>query len=215
MSADTGNDRNKEMNTPKSSPNKHPDKPPQSKWRSALEFGPLLVFFGVNYFFGIYAGTATLVIATILALMMSWHLERRIPKMAAMGCVMVVFFGGLTILMEDDFYIKIKPTVASLAIAGGIMGGYILGYNPVRAMMEQLNIPPESGVWRELTFSFVGMMVTLAIANELAWRNLTTEQWVTFKVFGLSGLSLLFGIVIMVILHRYQKDMDIDTGSEK
>jgi intracellular septation protein len=59
------------------------------------------------------------------------------------------------------------------------------------------------------------MMVTLAIANELAWRNLTTEQWVTFKVFGLSGLSLLFGIVIMIILHRYQKDMDINTSSEK
>ena len=190
-------------------------KPTQNKWRSALEFGPLLVFFGVNYFFGIYAGTATLVIATILALMMSWHLERRIPKMAAIGCIMVVFFGGLTILMEDEFYIKIKPTVASLAIAGAIMGGYILGYNPIRAMMEQLNMPPDSGVWRELTFSFVGMMVMLAVANEIAWRNLTTEQWVTFKVFGLTGISLLFGIVIMVILHRYHKDMDSDATTEK
>lgn len=190
-------------------------KPAQNKWRSALEFGPLLVFFGVNYFFGIYAGTATLVIATILALMMSWHLERRIPKMAAIGCIMVVFFGGLTILMEDEFYIKIKPTVASLAIAGAIMGGYILGYNPIRAMMEQLNMPPDSGVWRELTFSFVGMMVMLAVANEIAWRNLTTEQWVTFKVFGLTGISLLFGIVIMVILHRYHKDMDSNATTEK
>lgn len=190
-------------------------KPTQNKWRSALEFGPLLVFFGVNYFFGIYAGTATLVIATILALMMSWHLERRIPKMAAIGCIMVVFFGGLTILMEDEFYIKIKPTVASLAIAGAIMGGYILGYNPIRAMMEQLNMPPDSGVWRELTFSFVGMMVMLAVANEIAWRNLTTEQWVTFKVFGLTGISLLFGIVIMVILHRYHKDMDSNATTEK
>lgn len=190
-------------------------KPTQNKWRSALEFGPLLVFFGVNYFFGIYAGTATLVIATILALMMSWHLERRIPKMAAIGCIMVVFFGGLTILMEDEFYIKIKPTVASLAIAGAIMGGYILGYNPIRAMMEQLNMPPDSGVWRELTFSFVGMMVMLAVANEIAWRNLTTEQWVTFKVFGLTGISLLFGIVIMVILHRYHKEMDSDATTEK
>ncbi|MGB2303654.1 MAG: inner membrane-spanning protein YciB [Candidatus Puniceispirillales bacterium] len=190
-------------------------KPTQNKWRSTLEFGPLLVFFGVNYFFGIYAGTATLVIATILALMMSWHLERRIPKMAAIGCIMVVFFGGLTILMEDEFYIKIKPTVASLAIAGAIMGGYILGYNPIRAMMEQLNMPPDSGVWRELTFSFVGMMVMLAVANEIAWRNLTTEQWVTFKVFGLTGISLLFGIVIMVILHRYHKDMDSNATTEK
>ena len=154
-------------------------------------------------------------IATILALMMSWHLERRIPKMAAIGCIMVVFFGGLTILMEDEFYIKIKPTVASLAIAGAIMGGYILGYNPIRAMMEQLNMPPDSGVWRELTFSFVGMMVMLAVANEIAWRNLTTEQWVTFKVFGLTGISLLFGIVIMVILNRYHKDMDSNATTEK
>ena len=184
--------------------------PKPNKWRSALEFGPLLLFFGVNYFYGIYAGTASLVGATILALIMSWHLERRIPKMAAIGCVMVVFFGGLTILMEDDFYIKIKPTAASLAIAIAIMGGYMLGMNPIRAMMEQLKMPDESGIWRELTFSFVGMMLTIAAANELAWRNLTTEQWVTFKVFGLTGISLLFGVVIMFILHRYQKDMDID-----
>jgi intracellular septation protein len=190
-------------------------KPTQNKWRSALEFGPLLLFFGVNYFFGIYAGTATLVIATILALIMSWHLERRIPKMAAIGCIMVVFFGGLTILMEDEFYIKIKPTVASLTIAGAIMGGYVLGYNPIRTMMEQLNMPPDSGVWRELTYSFVGIMVILAVANEIAWRNLTTEQWVTFKVFGLTGISLLFGVVVMIILHRYHKDMNIDETTEK
>ena len=181
-----------------------------NQWRFALEFGPLLLFFGVNYLYGIYAGTASLVGATMLALIMSWHLERRIPKMAAIGCVMVAFFGGLTILMEDDFYIKIKPTVASLAIAIAILGGYMLGMNPIRAMMEQLKMPAESGIWRELTFSFVGMMLTMAVANELAWRNLTTEQWVTFKVFGLTGISLLFGVVIMIILHRYQKDMDMD-----
>jgi intracellular septation protein len=196
--------------TPNSGSDMEISKQEPNKWRFGLEFGPLLAFFGVNYFYGIYAGTATLVVVTIVALIMSWHLERRIPKMAAIGCIMVVFFGGLTILMEDEFYIKIKPTVASLAIAIAIMGGYLFGYNPIRAMMEQLNMPAESGVWRELTFSFVGMMLTLAVANELAWRNLTTEQWVTFKVFGLSGISILFGIIVMVILHRYQKDMNVD-----
>lgn len=196
--------------TPNSGSDMEISKQEPNKWRFGLEFGPLLAFFGVNYFYGIYAGTATLVVVTIVALIMSWHLERRIPKMAAIGCIMVVFFGGMTILMEDEFYIKIKPTVASLAIAIAIMGGYLFGYNPIRAMMEQLNMPAESGVWRELTFSFVGMMLTLAVANELAWRNLTTEQWVTFKVFGLSGISILFGIIVMVILHRYQKDMNVD-----
>ncbi len=149
-------------------------KPTQNKWRSALEFGPLLLFFGVNYFFGIYAGTATLVIATI------WHFSchgiwNGVSRKWRLWLYSGGVFGGLTILMEDEFYIKIKPTVASLTIAGAIIIGYDWAYNPIRTMMEQLNMPPDSGVWRELTYSFVGIMVILAVANEIAWRNLTTE----------------------------------------
>lgn len=188
--------------------------PPQNKWRSLLEFGPLILFFGVNFFFGIYAGTAALVGATLISLILSWRLERRLPKMAAFGCLLVVFFGGLTIVMADEFYIKIKPTVASLAIAGVILIGYLIGRNPVRAMMGHLPLPAESKVWRDLTFSFIIMMVTMAAANEVAWRHLTTQQWATFKVFGLTGISLMFGVVVMMILHRYQHEMPADDRSE-
>ena len=185
-------------------------KSPPKKGRFLFEFGPLLLFFGGNLLFGIYVATAILVVATLLALMLSWHLDRYFPKMAALGGGFVVFFGGLTIVMADDFWIKIKPTAASLGMAAVILLGYLCGRNPIRAMLEHLPLPAESKAWRDLTFSFIAMMLTIAGANEWAWRNLSTEQWVRFKVFGLTGISLGFGVVIMVILHRYQHEMSAD-----
>ncbi len=120
-------------------------------------------------------GTAALG-ATLISLLCLGNWERRLPKMAAFGCLLVVFFGGLTIVMADEFYIKIKPTVASLTIAGVILIGYLIGRNPVRAMMGHLPFPAESKLWRDLTFSFIIMMVTMAAANEVAWRHLTTNN---------------------------------------
>ena len=87
-------------------------------YRSILEMGPLLLFFGVNYFYGIMAGTAVLVVSTLLSLILSWYWFINIPMMAAAGCVAVVFFGGLTIFFDDEFFIKIKPTIVSIIIAG-------------------------------------------------------------------------------------------------
>ena len=86
-------------------------------YRSILEMGPLLLFFGVNYFYGIMAGTAVLVISTLLSLGLSWYWFKNIPMMAAAGCVAVVLFGGLTIFFDDEFFIKIKPTIVSIIIA--------------------------------------------------------------------------------------------------
>ena len=99
-------------------------------YRSILEMGPLLLFFGVNYFYGIMAGTAVLVISTLLSLILSWYWFKNIPMMAAAGCVAVVFFGGLTIFFDDEFFIKIKPTIVSIIIAGVLASGKILGKNP-------------------------------------------------------------------------------------
>ena len=104
-------------------------------YRSILEMGPLLLFFGVNYFYGIMAGTAVLVISTLLSLILSWYWFKNIPMMAAAGCVAVVFFGGLTIFFDDEFFIKIKPTIVSIIIAGVLASGKILGKNPLAAIM--------------------------------------------------------------------------------
>jgi len=176
-------------------------------YRSILEMGPLLLFFGVNYFYGIMAGTAVLVISTLLSLILSWYWFKNIPMMAAAGCVAVVFFGGLTIFFDDEFFIKIKPTIVSIIIAGVLASGKILGKNPLAAIMKSAVSLKQEG-WDKLTWLWVGMFIVMAIANEIAWRNLTTDQWVSFKAFGIPILSLGFGLLSLPIMQKYQIKKD-------
>lgn len=184
-----------------SSPHQAPKK---GGLKMMLEYGPLILFFVVNAKFGIYWGTGVLVVSTLIALAISWVRDRHIPKLLAFGCAAVVFFGALTLIFEDDTFIKIKPTVVSLIFVGGLLLGHLLGRNPLKAIMGDamaFNLPDQG--WRVLTMLWIAMFSTIAIANEIAWRNLSTDQWVTFKVFGLSGISLTFALGIAVFLSRY------------
>jgi intracellular septation protein len=177
--------------------------------KMALEYGPLILFFVVNSFYGIYYGTAVLVVATVITLSISWVKTRTIPKILAFGCAAVVFFGALTLIFQDETFIKIKPTVVSLLIAAGLALGQMIGRNPLKAILgDQMQLQLPDAAWRRLTGLWVLMFVTIALANEIAWRILSTDGWVTFKVFGLTGISLGFGVLIAVYLSRHQKPSD-------
>ena len=179
------------------------------KSRPLLEFGPLGLFFVTNYVAGIFYGTAVLVIATIVSLGLSWHLDKRIPLVPAIGCVAVVFFGTLTLVTEDEFFIKIKPTVISALFAIGLGIGQLLSRNPLKAMLgSQMKMTDEG--WRKMTYVWMAMFASTAIANEIAWRTLSTDAWVNFKVFGLTGLSIVFAVATVPILTKYQIDTEED-----
>jgi len=173
----------------------------------ALEYGPLILFFAVNSFYGIYYGTAVLVLATVVSLAYSWVKTRTIPKILAFVCAAVVFFGALTLIFQDETFIKIKPTVVSLIIAAGLIFGQVIGRNPLKAILgDQMQLQLPDHAWRQLTWLWVAMFGSIALANEIAWRSLSTDAWVTFKVFGLTGISLVFGVGIAVFLSRHQTD---------
>ncbi|MCE2516311.1 MAG: septation protein IspZ [Alphaproteobacteria bacterium] len=190
----TTSDQNSPSSTPKTS----------GGMKALLEYGPLVLFFLVNSKYGIYHGTAVLVVATVVSLSISWWRDRYVPKILAFGCAAVVFFGALTLIFNDDTFIKLKPTVVSLTIAVILWGGQRIGKNPLKSIMgDSLKMQlPDSG-WRGLTRLWVLMFASLAVANEMAWRNLSTDDCVTFKVFGLTGLSLVFGVAIAIYLSRY------------
>ncbi len=177
-------------------------------YKSLLEMGPLILFFVVNYFYGIFAGTAVLVVSTIISLIVSKLLYKSIPMLAAFGCVAVVLFGSLTLIFDNDLFIKIKPTVVSLIIAGILLLGKVMGKNPLAIVMRSSITLEEEG-WTKLTWLWVFMFIVMAIANEIAWRNLTTDQWVSFKAFGIPVLSVFFGLLSLPILKKYQIEKKI------
>ena len=182
-----------------------PTQPPQGQGRKLLlDMGPLIVFFIANYFTGEFMlAVGVLVAATVVALAAGWILERRISMMALLGCVAVSFFGGLSLYFDNELFIKIKPTVLTVLLAAVIAGGRLLGRNPLGAIMGAQLRMHDAG-WRALSWLWVAMFLTTALANEIAWRTLSTDDWVTFKVFGITVISLAFAIRSMPIMTKHQ-----------
>ena len=179
--------------------------PASSGRRTLLDFGPLLLFFGANYLYeDLMFSVKILVVATVISLGLSWAFERRIPMMAAFGCGALVFFAGLTLYFDNELFIKVKPTVLTLMFAAAIAGGRFFERNPLAALMgSQLRL--DYAGWRKLSWLWVAMFVCSAIANEIAWRNLSTDAWVTFKVFGLTGISLVFVMLTLPVIQKHQQ----------
>ena len=178
---------------------------PQGQGRKLLlDLGPLVVFFATNYITGDFMlAVGLLVAATVVALAAGWMLERRISMMALFGCVAVAFFGGLSLYFDNELFIKIKPTVLTVLLAAVIAGGRLLGRNPLGLLMGTQLRMRDAG-WRALSWLWVAMFLTTALANEIAWRSLSTDDWVTFKVFGITAISLLFAVLSVPVMTKHQ-----------
>jgi len=185
--------------------------------KQILELGPLVLFFIGNYFLGILWGTAILVVATLISISISLLFEKKIPLMAAFGCAAVVFFGMLTLIFDKDvaidsqseigvfLFIKIKPTVVSAMIASGLIIADLMRYNPLKSIMSSgINLTPKG--WKLLSRLWIIMFISMAIANEIAWRNLTTDDWVSFKAFGIPVLSIIFALFSIPVIRKYNQD---------
>ena len=181
------------------------DAAPQGQRRKLLlDLGPLVVFFATNYITGDFMlAVGLLVAATVVALVAGWMLERRISMMALFGCVAVAFFGGLSLYFDNELFIKIKPTVLTVLLAAVIAGGRLLGRNPLGLLMGTQLRMRDAG-WRALSWLWVAMFLTTALANEIAWRSLSTDDWVTFKVFGITAISLLFAVLSVPVMTKHQ-----------
>ena len=189
---------------PSSTPNPDSRQQDHNGRKMLFDFGPLLLFFGTNYIYSdLMLSVKILVAATLVSLALSWHFDRKISVMAAVGCAALVFFAGLTLYFDNELFIKIKPTVVTLMFAVLIAGGRLLGRNPLKAIIgKQITLTAQG--WRAISWLWVAMFVTSASANEVAWRSLSTDDWITFKVFGLTGISFMFFAFSVPILQKHQ-----------
>jgi len=167
-----------------------------------LELGPLIVFFAVNARWNIFAGTAAFMAAVLISGALSYALTRRLPPMTMISAVIVLVFGGLTLALQDETFIKIKPTIIYLIFAGVLLGGLISGKPLLAMVFDQMFNLTELG-WRKLTMRWALFFLALAVLNEIIWRTQTTDFWVTFKVFGVVPLTFLFAALQYPLLTKH------------
>ncbi len=168
-----------------------------------LEMGPLLVFFIVNNRAGIFIGTGAFMAATVIALGASYVLMRTIPVMPMVTAGFVLVFGGLTIWLADDLFIKLKPTIINLLFAAILLFGVLSGRLFIKLVLEGAFNLTERG-WRIITWAWIGFFIFLAAINEIVWRSFSTDFWVSFKVFGVMPLTIAFSFAMIPIILKHQ-----------
>ena len=173
--------------------------------RLAIEIGPLGVFFVANSMYDIFAATAAFMVAVTVALAVSWTWERRVPPMPLGSGLVVMVFGGLTLYLQDETFIKVKPTIVNAMFGMILLGGLFIRRPLLKPLFGHAFQLTEEG-WGKLSVRWGCFFLVLAALNEVVWRSVDTDTWVSFKVFGIMPLTILFVILQMPLLTRYQVD---------
>ena len=166
------------------------------------EVGPLAVFFIGNSKFGIFPATAAFMVATAIAIPISWKIEGKLPIMPIIIGVFVVFFGSLTLIFQDPTFIKIKPTIVNLVFAAGlIISRTFFQKNVLKIIFNKAFNLTEKG-WRILNIRWSFFFIFLAILNEIVWRNYSTEIWISFKLWGIMPLTIIWTLAQMPLVTK-------------
>jgi intracellular septation protein len=167
-----------------------------------LDLGPLLVFFGANSRFGIFVATGAFMAAILIALAVGYALTRHLPVMPLVTAIVVVVFGTLTLVLHDELFIKVKPTIIYVLFGGVLLGGLAFGKSLLGVVFDSVFHLTDEG-WRKLTLRWALFFFALALLNEIVWRTQTTDVWVGFKVFGVVPLTFLFAALQYPLLHKH------------
>ena len=204
------------MTSPESAGQPHA---PTPLLRLAIEFGPLVTFFvtqratrdsdpaGLD---GLYYATIAFMVAITASVGAARLLERRWPVVPLVTAVFVLVMGGLTLWLQDETFIKLKPTIVNLLFAGILMGGRLRGRLFLKAVFGEAFALDQEG-WERITSRFIGWFLTLAVLNELTRALLSTDDWTTFKTIGLPVLTFVFMLTLGPLLERHK----VQSASER
>lgn len=177
-----------------------------------LELGPLIVFFIVNQRSDLFTATAIFMVAVMISLGLSRHFMKHWPVMPLVSAVVVLIFGGLTLWLHDETFIKMKPTIVNILFGATLLIGLAVGKSLLAFALDMVIELTEEG-WKKLTFRWGVFFFFLAALNEIIWRTQTTEFWVSFKVFGTMPITILFAVAQTPLILKHEKNRPKKTSA--
>ncbi|MDC1060545.1 septation protein A [Alphaproteobacteria bacterium] len=175
----------------------------RSFYKILIDIGPLAVFFIFYTRSGLQASILPFMVATVIAVLFSYILEKKIPIMPTVGAGIVLLFGGLTIYFDNDIFFKMKPTIINVLFAVILYGGILINKPLLKYLLGAALKLEETG-WKILTQRWIGFFIALAILNEIVWRTQSTDVWVNFKVFGILPITFIFTMTQFPLIKKYQ-----------
>lgn len=168
-----------------------------------LEFAPLIAFFIVYKVFGLIPATGTLIILTGISVILLYFIQKKLPIMPIASAVIVGIFGGLTILLHNEIFIKLKPTIVNTLFAVILLIG-AAGFKKglLKYLMGEA-LPLSDTAWLTFSKRWGVFLLFLAVVNEIVWRNFSTDFWVQFKVFGMFSMSILFTLSQIPFIQKH------------
>ena len=192
---------------------------PGSGARLLIDIGPLLAFFLTNFFapvpnaLKVFVATGVFMVAMILAMLFSQLRYRHISPLLWFSGLMVVVFGGLTIWLHDETFIKIKPTIYYSVVAALLLFGLVTGRNLLKLALDAIYPGLSDRGWFLLTRNWIIFFVVMAIANEAVWRSTSTDAWISFKLWIFLPVTMIFMVANIPMLMRHGYAVD-DSGEE-
>jgi intracellular septation protein len=175
---------------------------PHPLFKLATELGPLIVFFIANARYHLFVATGAFMVAIVVAMIASYMVTRHVPLMALVTGAIVLVFGTLTLVLHDETFIKVKPTIIYGLFAVTLGGGLLFGRSFIALLFDQMfNLTPHG--WRILTFRWALFFAAMAVLNEVIWRTQSTDFWVGFKALGVIPITMGFAILQMPLIKRY------------
>ncbi|MPY73362.1 MAG: septation protein A [Alphaproteobacteria bacterium] len=168
-----------------------------------VDYSPLVAFFAAYLAAGLFAATAALMAVTVVAVGLSLAIERRLPIMPVVTAAVVMVFGGLTLWLNDERFIKMKPTIVQALFSLVLFGGLLFGRPLLKPLLKSAWQLTDRG-WYIITVRFALFFAAMAILNEIVWRSFSTDVWVNFKIFGILALTFVFTAFQVPVITRHQ-----------